>query len=340
MIEIQNLRKVFTQNVGNVGFWRRLLTRPATTELVAIDDLSLEVRQGEFFSLLGPNGAGKTSTVKILCTLLLPDGGSCRVAGLDVVRQAKDVRRQIGVSIRGERSVYWRLTGRQNLEYFASLYGIRGKAAQRRIGEVARLIGLEDRLDDYVERYSMGMKQRLAIGASIVHRPKILLLDEPTIGLDPHGARALRTLIRDELCTGEGVTVLYTTHYMQELDDMSDRVAIIHEGSLVAEGLPSELRSRAGDDQVVEIEVGGQTERAVATIGDHPMIDRILAIRESADRTTIRLRTCDPVRSVGELTLGDRIPDVEIRSVQLVRPTLEDAFVALTGSSISDEPVP
>ena len=214
MIEIHNLRKVFRQNVGNPGFWRRLLTRPTTTELVAIDDLSLQIKEGEFFSLLGPNGAGKTSTVKILCTLLLPDGGSCKVAGLDVLSHAKDVRRQIGVSIRGERSVYWRLSGRQNLEYFASLYGIRGSAAKSRIDEIAEVVGLRNRIDNYVERYSMGMKQRLAIGVSIVHRPKVLLLDEPTIGLDPHGARALRSLIRDDLCTAEGVAVLYTTHNM------------------------------------------------------------------------------------------------------------------------------
>ncbi len=166
MIELRDLRKVFTQNVGRASIWRRLIGRPETEILVAIDGLNLDIREGEFFSLLGPNGAGKTSTVKILCTLLLPDGGTCRVAGLDVVKDAREVRRQIGVSVRGERSVYWRLTGRQNLEYFSSLYGLRGKTAQSRIEEIARVVGLEDRIDDYVERYSMGMKQRLAIGVS------------------------------------------------------------------------------------------------------------------------------------------------------------------------------
>ena len=336
MIEIRDLRKVFTQNVGRASVWRKLIARPETTSFVALDGLNLDIGEGEFFSLLGPNGAGKTSTVKILCTLLLPDGGSCRIAGLDVVRDAREVRRQIGVSIRGERSVYWRLTGRQNLEYFASLYGIRGRTARSRVEEVARVVGLEERIDDYVERYSMGMKQRLAIGASLVHRPRILMLDEPTIGLDPHGARALRTLIREELCEAEGVTVLYTTHYMQEADDMSDRVAIIHEGRKVAEGTPSQMRDMAGDNRMVEIQVDTAGERVVSMLGEHPVVDRVLATREEAGHSYVRLRTKEPLRSVGQMFLDEWLAGVEVRAVNLVQPTLEDAFIALTGASISD----
>ena len=336
LIEVRDLRKVFTQNVGRASIWRKLIARPETTSLVALDGLNLDVGEGEFFSLLGPNGAGKTSTVKILCTLLLPDGGSCRVAGLDVVRDAREVRRQIGVSIRGERSVYWRLTGRQNLEYFASLYGIRGRTARSRVEEVARVVGLEDRIDDYVERYSMGMKQRLAIGASLVHRPRILMLDEPTIGLDPHGARALRTLIREELCEAEGVTVLYTTHYMQEADDMSDRVAIIHQGRKVAEGTPSQMRDMAGDNRMVEIQVDAAGERVVSILGEHPAVDRVLATRVEAGYSYVRLRTKEPLRSVGRLSLDERLSGVHVRAINLIQPTLEDAFIALTGATISD----
>ena len=336
MIEIRDLRKVFTQNVGRASIWRRLIGRPETETLIAIDGLNLDIREGEFFSLLGPNGAGKTSTVKILCTLLLPDGGTCRIAGLDVVKNAREVRRQIGVSVRGERSVYWRLTGRQNLEYFSSLYGLRGKTAQSRIEEIARVVGLEDRIDDYVERYSMGMKQRLAIGVSLVHRPRILLLDEPTIGLDPHGARALRTLVKEELCEAEGVTVLYTTHYMQEADDLSDRVAIIHLGDKVAEGTPSEMKAAAGDNRVVEIQISGDSAPAVRALKEHPAVDRILSTHEDANYSRVRLRTKEPLNSVGQLSLEDRLASVDVRAVNLVQPTLEDAFVALTGSLISD----
>ena len=336
MIEIRDLRKVFTQNMSNTSLWRRLVGRPETETLVAIDGLNMEIAEGEFFSLLGPNGAGKTSTVKILCTLLLPDGGSCRVGGLDVVKDAREVRRQIGVAIRGERSVYWRLTGRQNLEYFSSLYGLRGRAARDRIEEIARVVGLEERIDDYVERYSMGMKQRLAIGVSLVHSPRVLMLDEPTIGLDPHGARALRTLVKEELCEAEGVTVLYTTHYMQEADDMSDRVAIIHHGSKVAEGTPSDMKGAVGDRRAMEIQVSGDPNPAVQAITEHPGVDRILSIREEANSARIRVRTKEALSSVGQLSLEERLAAVDILAANLVQPTLEDAFVALTGSSISE----
>ena len=336
MIEIRDLRKVFTQNVGNAGLLRRLVGRPETEPLVAIDGLNMDIAEGEFFSLLGPNGAGKTSTVKILCTLLLPDGGSCSVGGLDVVDDAREVRRQIGVAIRGERSVYWRLTGRQNLEYFSSLYGLRGRAARDRIEEIARVVGLQERIDDYVERYSMGMKQRLAIGVSLVHSPRVLMLDEPTIGLDPHGARALRTLVKEELCEAEGVTVLYTTHYMQEADDMSDRVAIIHHGSKVAEGTPSDLKEAVGDRRAVEIQVSGDPDPAIQAISEHPGVDRILSIRQEANSARIRVRTGEALSSVGQLSLEERLAAVNVLAASLVQPTLEDAFVALTGSSISE----
>ena len=150
MIEIDHRSKEFRRNVGASSWWRNLVARPETT---AIDGLSIDIDQGQFFSLLGPNGAGKTSTVRVLCTLLLPDAGTCRVAGFDVVDDARMVRRNVGVSIRGERSVYWKLSGRQNLEYFATLYGIRGTALRQRVDEVTELIGLTDRIDDFVERY-------------------------------------------------------------------------------------------------------------------------------------------------------------------------------------------
>ena len=140
MIEIDHLSKEFTRNTGATSWWRNLVARPETTAITAIDDLSISIDQGQFFSLLGPNGAGKTSTVRVLCTLLLPDAGACRVAGYDVVDDARAVRRNIGVSIRGERSVYWKLSGRQNLEYFATLYGIRGTSLRQRVAEVTELV--------------------------------------------------------------------------------------------------------------------------------------------------------------------------------------------------------
>jgi ABC-2 type transport system ATP-binding protein len=335
VIEIESLTKVFRRNVGKASIFRTLISRPKTESLVAIDHLDLRIAEGEFFSLLGPNGAGKTSTIKILCTLLLPDGGACRVAGFDVLKQPVDVRRSIGVSIRGERSVYWKLTGRQNLEYFASLYGIRGKTARARIEEVVEIVGLTDRIDDYVERYSMGMKQRLALGVSLVHRPPVLLLDEPTIGLDPNGARGLRTLLKDDLCRKHGVTVLYTTHYMQEADDLSDRLAIIHKGKKVADGTPTEVRGALGDSRVVEMTTSGDASKVIASLKDHPLVSKVSLHNERPGFTLLRIQARQSLTSVSQLA-AVLPPEVDVRSVQLVQPSLEDVFVSLTGTTITE----
>ena len=329
MIEIEGLTKRFTRNVGNPSLWRRFLGRYETEPVVAIDDLHLRVEAGRFFSLLGPNGAGKTSTVRVLCTLLLPDEGTCRIDGHDVATRQRQVRRSIGVSVRGERSVYWKITGRQNLEYFAGLYGLRGDAAGIRIDEVADVVGLTDRLDDYVERYSMGMKQRLAIAVSLVHRPPVLLLDEPTIGLDPNGARTLRSLLKD-LCRRDGVTILYTTHYLHEAEELSDRLAIIHQGRKVLEGSPDEVRAEVGDNRIVEVQLGPGSGGALAALRDHPLVESVLSESKQPTMTTLRLRVREPVTSVAELARAEGLAGQPVLSMGLVRPTLEDVFVSLT----------
>lgn len=333
MIEIEGLTKRFTRNVGNPSIWRRFLGRYETEPVVAIDGLDLRVEAGQFFSLLGPNGAGKTSTVRVLCTLLLPDEGRCRVAGYDVAQQQREVRRSIGVSIRGERSVYWKLTGRQNLEYFAGLYGLRGEAAVRRIEEVAEVVGLTERIDDYVERYSMGMKQRLAIGVSLAHRPPVLLLDEPTIGLDPNGARALRSLLKD-LCRRDGVTILYTTHYLFEAEELSDRLAIIDRGRKVLEGSPDAVRASLGDNRIVEVQLAAGEDGALAALRACALVQDVISERRQPTVTTLRLRTREPLGSVTDLAGIDGLAGVRVLSVALVRPTLEDVFVTLTGTPI------
>lgn len=336
MILVQGLKKVFRQNAGRSSPWRILLSRQRTEPVVALNNLDLEVRRGEFFSLLGPNGAGKTSLIKTLCTLLLPDGGRCQVAGFDVVKSPLAVRRSIGVSIRGERSVYWKLTGRQNLEYFSKLYGIRGAEAAARVEEVAEVVGLKDRLDDFVERYSMGMKQRLALGASLIHRPQVLLLDEPTIGLDPHGARALRTLLKEELCGRQGVTVLYTTHYMNEAETLSDRLAIIHRGEVVTDGTPSQVRASLGDARVIELVARGDGSKIQRALSVLRLVERVVVMSDDGNVSVIRIHTNEPMNSVSEFP-SDAVPAAQVLSIQLVTPSLEDAFISLTGSSISSE---
>ncbi|MDA1278882.1 MAG: ABC transporter ATP-binding protein [Chloroflexi bacterium] len=335
MIEIAGLSKSFNQNVGRPSIWRRIAGRPVTRRVTALKELNLKIGEGEFFSLLGPNGAGKTTAIRILCTLLLPDAGVCRVAQHDVVKDARAVRRMIGVSIRGERSVNWKLTGRQNFEYFASLYGLPVDHARDAIKIIAEIVELADRLDDYVETYSMGMKQRLAIGVSLVHSPRVLLLDEPTIGLDPNGGGALRALLKT-LVRGHGVTVLYTTHYMHEAEELSDRLAIINNGEKVIEGSPSQVRETLGDGRVVELQVARNDFDVRKALTDHPAVEELLSHDSSSTLDIYRVKTRDEMASVATLIADDRFSGADIKSINQVRPSLEDVFVSLTGSTITE----
>src|SRR5450759_3008994 len=203
-IQVTGLRKKY---VSKRGTFRR-----TKVETVALAGIDLVIRPGELFGLLGPNGAGKTTTVKILTTLLLPDSGEARVLGLDVVRQTAVLRGRIGFVFGGDRGLYWRLSGLNNLRYFADLYRIPPEVSRRRIGELLETLDLKGREHDKVEGYSRGMKQRLHLARGLLNQPEVLFLDEPTIGLDPVGGRELRGLVRR--LANEGTTVFLTTHYM------------------------------------------------------------------------------------------------------------------------------
>jgi ABC-2 type transport system ATP-binding protein len=336
VIEIEGLRKTFRTRVGGGGLWRRLVGGGEERTSVALDGLTLTVPEGSFCSLLGANGAGKTTTMKVLCTLLLPDAGTARVARFDVVAQPREVRERLGVSIRGERSVYWRLTGRQNLEYFARLAGLKGDERRRRIGDVVDLIGLDERVDDYVERYSMGMKQRLAIGCALVHEPPVLLLDEPTIGLDPHGARALRSFVREELCRQRGATVLYTTHYMHEAEELSDRIAVLHGGRIVAEGTPAEVRGGVAGEDALAMQVRDLADVDLAALRAHPAVASVAARTGEDGVTALRIAPRSGQLPVAQLVELATAGGGQLLVAEVVRPSLEDAFVALTGHAVGD----
>jgi ABC-2 type transport system ATP-binding protein len=214
--------------------------RRKAVEVEAVRGISFEIGKGELFGLLGPNGAGKTTTIKMLITLLLPTAGTARVLGLDVVADARLVRASIGYVFGGERGLYERLSGLDNLRYFAELYGVDPREQRGRIGSVLDLVGLTGRERERVEGYSRGMRQRLHVARGLLHDPPVLFLDEPTIGVDPVGARELRATIA--ALTDAGKTVLLTTHYMFEADSLCDRVAVIAKGRLVAQGTPRDLR--------------------------------------------------------------------------------------------------
>src|SRR5436190_10793455 len=219
-IEAANLRRTYQTTTG--------FPRRRSVEIEAVRGISFEVAEGELFGLLGPNGAGKTTTIKMLITLLLPTAGEARVLGHDVVREAREVRKRIGYVFGGDRGLYERLSGLDNLRYFAELYGVTGKAQRLRIREVLELVGLEGRESERVEGYSRGMRQRLHIARGILHDPEVVFLDEPTIGVDPVGARELRATISELVSAGK--TVLLTTHYMFEADTLCDRIAVIARG--------------------------------------------------------------------------------------------------------------
>src|SRR5213592_3260116 len=260
VVEVQDLKRTYRTSTG--------IFRRRSLEIEAVRGVNFEIAEGELFGLLGPNGAGKTTTIKMLITLLLPTAGEARVLGHDVVREAREVRKRIGYVFGGERGLYERLSGLDNLRYFAELYGVSGKAQRMRIHEVLELVGLLGREGERVEGYSRGMRQRLHIARGILHDPKVVFLDEPTIGVDPVGARDLRQTIADLVAGGK--TVLLTTHYMFEADALCDRIAVIAKGKIVAEGTPAELKDHVVDRTVVEVEVFGIDDADVMRLRELP----------------------------------------------------------------------
>jgi len=304
-----------------------LKREPAKPPFTALQGVDLEVRKGELFGLLGPNGAGKTTLVKILCTLLLPTEGEALVAGHDVRREADAIRKRVGVVLGGDRALYWRLTARENLWYFSQLYDMPSAHARAAIERVLGQVGLLDRADDRVENYSKGMKQRLHIARGLLTDPEILLLDEPTIGLDPHAGRSLRALVR-KLVDEDARTVILTTHYMYEADELSDRIGVLHKGRVIALDTSAGLKARYAKERALVVRTAGAMEDA----------ERILRAEGDVRRVDGALRLAGDFKP-------DRVSDIAARlakagvplvGLQMEEPSLEDVFVALTGEGIGN----
>jgi len=245
-IRLSQLTKRFAIRRG----WGAALRRPLLRQWApALEDITCTIAEGEFFGLLGPNGAGKTTLFKVLATLVLPDGGSASVGGYDVVRQARRVRSILAPVITDERSLYWRLTARENLELYARLQDLPGETAPRRVSELLATVGLADAGRKLVGAFSSGMKQRLLIARALVARPRILLLDEPTRSLDPLSARAFRAFLREEISGRQGCTVLLATHNTEEALELCGRVAVLHRGRLLAVGAAADLIRQVGKER-------------------------------------------------------------------------------------------
>ncbi len=316
VIECEDLVRSFRSKKSP---WRR-----ATHEVHAVRGISLAVERGELFGLLGPNGAGKTTTIKMLITLLLPTSGRARVLGHDVVNQAREVRRRVGYVFGGDRGLYDRLSGLDNLRYFAELYAVPAREQRARIAELLELVGLTGREKERVEGYSRGMRQRLHIARGLLHRPEVLFLDEPSIGIDPVGARELRTTVK--ALVERGTTVLLTTHYMFEADELCDRIAVISGGQIVAQGTPEDLKQRVGGGGVVEVEVYGVLEGAVARVQALPGVRSVIV--EERGQAQLLLVHAEPGAELTQAIVGC-LDDARVGRVLTREPTLEDAYVEL-----------
>ena len=315
-IEAESLRRTYKTASG--------FARRRTKEIEAVRGIDFHVDEGELFGLLGPNGAGKTTTIKMLVTLLIPTSGKARVLGYDVVEDAREVRKRIGYVFGGDRGAYDRLSGLDNLRYFAELYGVPPKVQKQRIPELLELVGLTGRDKERVEGYSRGMKQRLHIARGLLHDPPVIVLDEPTIGLDPVGAREIRATIAE--LAREGKTVLLTTHYMYEADALCDRISVIARGEIVAEGTPADLKGIVADRTVVEIEAFGIPSDAIERIRECEGVTSV-SIEEREQTQLVLVQSAKGLELTQELLkcLGD----TRVGRVSAREPTLEDAYVSL-----------
>jgi ABC-2 type transport system ATP-binding protein len=316
VIEVEELSRRYRSRTGT--FRRR------TAIVEALQGVSFAVERGELFGLLGPNGAGKTTMIKVLTTLLLPSSGSARVLGFDVRRQARQIRGKVGYVFGGDRGLYDRLSAYDNLRYFADLYRVPPRDRRVRIDSLLEMVELKGRERERVETYSRGMRQRLHIARGLLHDPEILFLDEPTIGLDPVGARELRDTIGGLHQAGK--TILLTTHYMYEADALCQRIAVIANGSFVATGTPSDLKEVVGDHTIVEIETFGIEDEAVERLRRIPGVRAVgVETRDHAQVLLVQSAVgADVVRA-----LLNELSGADTGKVITREPTLEDAYVEL-----------
>jgi ABC-2 type transport system ATP-binding protein len=311
---------------------------PPSADLTALAGVSLEVRPGELFGLLGPNGAGKTTLIKILTTLLTPTTGIARVDGLDVVTQASAIRPRINMVSGGESSGYGLLTIRENLWLFTQLYGVPGKIARQRIDAMLDVVGLADRADTKISQLSTGLRQKMNFCRGFVTDPTILFLDEPTLGLDVNAARAIRAFVRRWLAEKSGRTLLLTTHYMMEADELCDRIAIIDRGKVLACDAPAALKRLVRRYSTFEIKVvshdvpDGELRDGLARLrGVHSC-----AVESTQDATVVKV-ALEQEAVVGLVVQTLTARGGHLLSLRNLEPTLEDVFIELVGRGLTEE---
>jgi ABC-2 type transport system ATP-binding protein len=295
---------------------------------VAVDGVGFEIRAGETYGLLGPNGAGKTTSISMICGILPADGGEVQVAGVRVDTGTVDAKGAIGY-VPQDLAIYPDLSARENLTFFGRLYGLHGPGLRERVAEVLSVIDLADRADERTERFSGGMKRRLNIGIGLLHRPRLLVLDEPTVGVDPQSRNAILSSV--EALSAAGMAILYTTHYMEEAERLCDRVGIIDEGRIIAEGTRRELVALVGGLDTIRLSATGDLAPAVDAVR------RMAGVKDSTLRDGgVDLLVVEARRSLPAVLAAMTQDGVTIRSVEVVEPDLEAVFLHLTGKALRD----
>ena len=299
-------------------------------DFAAVNGISFDIQAGEVFSLLGPNGAGKTTTISVLSTLFRPTSGDAIIGGHSVTQEPMAVRQLIGV-VPQELAIYNELTAYENLSFWGQMYGLGGRVLKARIDEVLEQIGLRDKSKQRVRTYSGGMKRRVNIGVGLLHKPRLLFLDEPTVGIDPQSRRAILDSVLE--LNEQGMTVLYTTHYMEEAQELSDRVGIIDHGELIALGTQTELTRQVGENDSLVLHIA-EGEDAAALVQAVRQMTGVLQAEVTDDTVTIIVPEAEEILAP-VVTLSNEI-GCKIRTVEIQEPNLEAVFLHLTGRGLRD----
>lgn len=327
-IETFNLTKKFTSKIPSGGNF----PRRKTSTVNAVDNLNLTVKKGELFGLLGPNGAGKTTLVKMLCTLLPPDSGTALVNGYDIVKQQMQVKRSLGTLFSvGERGFFWRLNGFRNLEFYAATYNIPRQHRHEKIMEVLKLVGLGDSAFELYQKYSGGMKRKLALARTLLPDPPVIILDEPTTGLDAVSSRNVRDFVKRTV-QETGKTILYTTHYIEEAAQICTKIGILKKGKLIALDTPTALTERTKNEEIIYLTLEQITQSEIDSMRT---LEGVVGVMDTVDANLMpsQRAICVELKSVDRLpTVFDFIFKQKIKLVNFKRnePSLEDAFVELT----------
>lgn len=299
-------------------------------DFVAVNGISFDIKEGEIFSLLGPNGAGKTTTISMLSTLFMPTSGDAVIAGHSITKEPMAVKRVIGV-VPQEIALYEDLTAQENLIFWGQMYGLSGKPLADRVDEVLEQIGLSDKARNRVKTYSGGMKRRVNIGVGLLHKPRLLFMDEPTVGIDPQSRRAILDTVKD--LNTQGMTVLYTTHYMEEAQEVSNRVGIIDHGELIALGTQKELTQQVGETETLILHLGENDDAEVLANSLHGVRD-ILEANSSDHEVSVIAHEAEDVLAAVVTKANER--GIKIRSIDIREPNLEAVFLHLTGRALRD----